>query len=89
MGDGGSDVGYVSVPVCRLRQCNFGLVFWCDFGIFLDICSDICFNYFSIFTYVYECEHHHEISYKAPISGKGVMSLCGPIVMLLCWLAFQ
>jgi len=28
MGDGGSDVGYVSFIVYRLKQSNFGMVFW-------------------------------------------------------------
>ena len=44
---------------------------WC-FGI----CSNICFGDVVIFTYVYGCKYRHELSYKAPISSMGVMSLC-------------
>ena len=67
MGDGGSDVGYVSFLVCRLMQRNFGLVFWFYFGI--------CFDDFSKCTYVYGCKYRHELSYKYLVSGMGVMLL--------------
>jgi len=30
---------------------------------------------FGIFTYVYGCKYYHELCYRAPISGMGVMSL--------------
>ncbi|MCY0536313.1 hypothetical protein, partial [Klebsiella pneumoniae] len=71
MGDGRSDAGYVSFLVFWLRQNNFGLMFWCDFGIY----SGICFDDFAICTYVYGCKYYHELSYKVPISGMGVMLL--------------
>ena len=71
MGDGRSDVGYVSFLVFRLRQSTFGLVFWCDFGIQFGI----CFDDVGLCIYVYGCKYHHELCYKAPITGMGVMLL--------------
>ena len=45
---------------------------------------------FGICTYVYGCKYFHEICYKTPISGMGVMSLwfsCCYVVMLVLFLA--
>ena len=85
MGDGRSYAAYVSFLVFQLRQSSLA---WC-FSICLVICFGICFVDFFICTYVYGCKYCHELSYKAPISGMGVMSLCCHVIMLLCWFAFN
>ena len=55
---------------------------WC-FGICLGICFGICVGDVSICIYVYGCKYQHELCYKAPISGMGVMSLCFHVGLLL------
>jgi len=69
MGDGGSYASYVFFPIRWLSEF-FWHMFWCDV--------------FGICTYLYGCKYCHELCYKAPISGMGVMSL-----WLSCWFAFQ
>ena len=63
MGDGGSNVSHVSFIVFRFRQSSFGLMFGICFADFL-----LMFWYM----YINGCKYHHELSYKAPISGMVV-----------------
>ena len=46
----------------------FGICLWYMFLVHVLGMLGIC-------TYVYGCKYHHELSYKAPIRGMGVMSL--------------
>jgi len=67
MGGGGSDASYVSSLICWLSRC-FGICLWYMFLVHVLVMFGIC-------TYVYGCKYRHELCYKAPISGIGVMLL--------------
>ena len=42
---------------------------------------------FGICTYVHGCKYNHELCYKDPISGMGVMHYDVILVMFSCWFA--
>ena len=57
------------------------VLIWC-----LGICFGIYFGHVAMCTYVYGCKYCHELCYKYPISGMGVMLLwlCCHVTMLSC-----
>jgi len=75
MGDGRSDESYVSFLIHWLSEC-LGICLWYMFLV-------VVFVMFGRCTYVCGCKYCHEICYKTPISGMGVMILCCYVVMLV------
>jgi len=64
----------------------FSICFDICFGISFNICFGIYFDDVAICIYVYGCKYCHELCYKSPLRGMGVLLLllCCHVTMLSC-----